>query len=357
MAAAAAALVFSQVSAYDAHTCGITTAGLAYCWGNGGFGELGNGTLDFSWTPSAVAGGHQFIQINSGSVVSCGVTTTRQAYCWGFQVGDGTEEKRLTPVPLMAGTQFLQIVSGEFHTCGVTFPDRRAFCWGDNQFGELGDGTTAYVRPSPVLVRGGHKWREISLGRWHTCAVTTSDQAYCWGRNNDGQLGTGSNPANKLLPTPVKGGHAFRQIDAGSDHTCAVTTDRHAFCWGQGKFGQIGDGKTARRYVPKAVAGGLTFDRVSAGGLHACAETSTNRAYCWGYNGWGALGDGTTTQRLAPVPVTGNLVFSQLSAGAFYTCGRTTAGAGYCWGQDDFGQLGDGTNSQFIPTPTPVSAP
>lgn len=357
-AATAAALQFTQVSTYDDHTCGLTTAGLAYCWGDNQFGELGDGGgSPREETPVAVAGGHQFIQVTAGSVLSCGVATDHRAWCWGGIVGDGTTSQRPTPVQVGGALQFYQMVAGEFHTCGVTYPDRRAFCWGDNQFGQLGDGTIT-ERLAPVLVTGGLRFREVTLGRFHTCAVTTSDVAYCWGWDQNGQLGDGSSLITRHQPVRVKTDLAFRQIDAGPDHTCAVSTAHRAYCWGLGKFGRIGDGQTNRRYVPKAVAGGLTVDRVSAGGEHTCAETSSNVAYCWGYNSLGELGDGTTTQRLTPVPVSGGLHFSQLSAGAFYTCGRTPAGAAYCWGDNSFGQLGNGgTSSTANATPSLVVGP
>jgi alpha-tubulin suppressor-like RCC1 family protein len=178
---AVAAPAFSIVSTYDDHTCGLTTDGLAYCWGDNLFGELGDGTTTSQRTsPSAVAGGHQFINVTAGSVLSCGVATDRRAWCWGFLVGDGTLDERRTPVLVRGDLRFYQIVAGEFHTCGVTYPDRRAFCWGDNQFGQLGDGTTT-ERHAPVQVTGGLRFREVTLGRFHTCAVTTSDVAYCWG--------------------------------------------------------------------------------------------------------------------------------------------------------------------------------
>ena len=359
--AAASTLVFSQVSTDDTHTCGITTDNLAYCWGHNGSGELGDGTPNQYTTlvPVAVAGGHRFRQVSAGGA-TCAVTTSYRAYCWGEgaggALGNGTETPtQLTPVPVSGGLQFLQVEAGEFHTCGVTYPDRRAYCWGENQLGELGDGTSTR-RLVPVLVAGGHRFREVSPGRFHTCGVTTSDQAYCWGWNNVGQIGDGTDVPQRLRPTLVAGGHAFRQLDAGSEHNCAVTTTQRAFCWGSGRFGEIGDGKTYLRYTPRAVAGGLSFDRVSAGNHHTCGETQANLAYCWGYNGWGALGDGTTTQRLTPVRVAGGLSFAQLSAGGFHTCGKTPAGVAWCWGDNFYGQLGDGTQATRQ-APVPVAGP
>jgi alpha-tubulin suppressor-like RCC1 family protein len=206
----------------------------------------------------------------------------------------------------------------------------------------LGDGTTT-TRLTPVAVAGGRQFRQVSAGSAHGCGVTPSDRAFCWGQNSNGQLGDGSNPRVSLVPVLVAGGHPFRQVDAGGAHTCAVTTTDRAFCWGNGRNGQIGDGKTFLRFTPRRVAGGLLFDRVSAGEFHSCGETPGNRAYCWGSSNTGQLGDGTMTQRLTPVPVVGGLTFSQVSAGGHHTCGVTTANRAYCWGFNQSGQLGDGT--------------
>ncbi|MGH7511340.1 MAG: RCC1 domain-containing protein, partial [Gemmatimonadales bacterium] len=143
--------------------------------------------------------------------------------------------------------------------------------------------------------------------------------------------------------------------DAGWEHTCAVTTSSRAFCWGDNHYYQLGDGTTAtRRWWPRAVAGGLSFRRVTAGWKHTCGETPTNRAYCWGWNAFGQLGDGTDTPRQRPVAVSGGLSFGQLTAAGSgsHTCGKTTAGLAYCWGYGEFGQVGDGTaDSPSIPTP------
>jgi alpha-tubulin suppressor-like RCC1 family protein len=158
----------------------------------------------------------------------------------------------------------------------------------------------------------------------------------------------------------VAGAHRFRQIEAGSAFTCAVTTTNRAFCWGNGRQGQIGDGKTFLRFSPSAVAGGHSFSRVTTGYSHTCGETTLNRAYCWGSNTTGQLGDGTISRRLTPVPVAGGRFFSQVSAGGTefgsHTCGKTAAGVAYCWGWNFYGQLGDGTTTNRN-RPTAVLGP
>ena len=358
---AAAALEFTQLSAGGFPTCGITTSSRAYCWGaNSGLGD-GQPGVHFRFTPVAVAGALSFRQVSAGDFYTCGVTTDHRAYCWGDnahgQLGDGTTTERSAPVPVSGGLRFQQVQTSsgaarEF-TCGLSYPDNRAYCWGYNQDGGLGDGTTT-ERHRPVAVRGGHVFRLVSVGGEHACGVTSTNVAFCWGDNHFGQLGDSTTVARRLQPSRVVGLRKWRQLDAGNTHTCAVTTDDRAFCWGNGRLGAIGNGKQYLSFWPRAVSGGIAFRRVSAGSSHSCGETTTNRTYCWGFNFSGELGDGTTTTRLKPVAVVGGLFFNQVTAGDGRTCGKTAAGMGYCWGDNSLGQLGDGTQINR-PTPTPIA--
>ena len=359
LASATSVLVFAQVDAGEAHTCGVTSDNRAYCWGFGDWGQLGDGASTSRPAPIAVAGGLRFRQVSAGGVHSCGVTTDDKIYCWGFGVGGalgtGTAANSPTPVAAAGSLRFRQVSAGEGHTCGVTSTDNAAYCWGESNTGQIGDGTQV-TRLAPAAVAGGLHFRQISAGQLHTCGVTTADVAYCWGWDKFGQLGDGSANTQHSAPSRVDGAVRFRQIDAGGVHTCAVSVDHRAFCWGDGPVGVVGDGKRILRFSPRAVAGGLTFDRVTAGQLHSCGETTTNRLYCWGNNINGQVGDGTTSLRLVPVAVAGGLFFSQASAGGSHTCGRTAAGVAYCWGDYGDGRLGTADITKHL-APAPVVAP
>jgi alpha-tubulin suppressor-like RCC1 family protein len=358
--AAATALTFSQLSAGGDHTCGVTTEARAYCWGWGFYGQLGIGTTPWNDSiPSAVLGGLSFRHVSAGGLHTCGVTTDYRAYCWGNNgyaggadgaLGDGTKgNTRLTPVAVAGAHRFRQVTTGAGHSCAVT-PTNVGFCWGYNSAGQLGDGSTT-DRLIPVRVGGGLLWKQLSAGLYHTCGVTIENRAYCWGADYAGQLGDGSGATPRLRPRLVAGGHLFTQVDAGDVHTCAVTTSGQAFCWGANSFGQLGDGTTTFRFAPRAVAGGLAFSRVSAGDQHTCGEVS-HRAYCWGRNQVGQDGSGGAgLPRLKPTAVKGGLFFGQVTAGFEHTCGKTTASVAYCWGGNNHGKLGDGTlANRVIPT-------
>jgi alpha-tubulin suppressor-like RCC1 family protein len=363
LATAATALAFYQVSAgASEHTCGITSDNRAYCWGRNSDGQLGDGTTAQRLTPVAVAGTLRFHQISAGYSSTCGVTTDHRAYCWGTngrgELGDGTTTPRLTPVPGAGGHQFRQVATTFEHTCGVSYPDNKAYCWGWNSEGQIGDGTRSTLTGhlTPVAVAGTLAFRQVSAGNLHTCGVTTDNRAFCWGLNRYGQVGDSSTAWRRVRPTRVAGMRQFRQVDAGRYYTCAVTTGNRAFCWGYGLFGQLGNGKPGPSRWPKAVSGGLSFERVTTGAFHACGETTLNRAYCWGNNGTGQLGDGTTIDHPTPVAVIGGHSFSQVSAGGSHTCGRTAGAVAYCWGRGFSGQLGNGSATSSS-TAIPVAGP
>jgi len=344
------------------HTCALTTAGLAYCWGYNGNGELGNNVTSINNpTPVAVAGGLTFQSFSLSKVegVSCGLTTGGAAYCWGSniggQLGDGTRTRRLTPTPVAGGLKFRSIAVGNEHACGIA-TNGSAWCWGSTPNGAFGDGTIGeHLTPAPAAP--GMIFQSIVAGSDYTCALTPAGAAYCWGLGGNGQLGNGSSTTS-TTPVAVSGGLTFRSLAAGGLTVCGLTTAGNAYCWGHNFYGTVGDGTigtdagSSRRPVPVAVAGGLTFQSLSAGYETMCAVTEGGAGYCWGYN-FGAIGDGTSDHRSSPTAVTGGLRFQSISSGTGYSCGVTTANAVYCWGDNSSGELGDGTIATRV-TPTPV---
>jgi len=346
-------LVFSQISAGVSHTCGVTTNSEAYCWGLNTYGGLGDGTTADHWTPVLVAGGFHFQQVSAGAYSTCGVTVEYVAYCWGNGdfggLGNGYTNNRLTPEPVAGGLQFRQIETLR-HTCAVSYPDDKVYCWGYNPEGELGDGTLE-THFSPLPISSALHFRQVTVGNSHTCGVTMENAAYCWGENTEGQVGDGSGASFRETPVEVAGGYKFSEVDAGEAYNCGVTTKNEAYCWGNGTYGQTGQGSTNPSFWPRAVVGGLAFSHVTAGARHTCGTTTLNQGYCWGFAEYGQLGDGTGIDTQEPVAVAGGLFFGQLSAGGFHTCGYAPEGLAYCWGDNWAGQVGDGTTE---PRLTPV---
>jgi len=360
-------LTLASISAGDVGTCGVTTAGTAFCWGANLFGKLGDGTNNlYSNVPVAVSGMLAFQSVSAGQNHHCGVTDTGAAYCWGRglegQLGNGTLTNSNVPVAVSGMLRFRSVSAGTSHSCGLT-DTKAAYCWGKNFAGELGDGTTT-DSSVPVAVSdpasGAVTWESVSAGSNHSCGVTTTGAVYCWGINFVGQLGNGT-VMNSNVPVaisdPGSGPVTWASVSAGSNYSCGVTTAGTAFCWGHNGFGQLGDGTNTDSNVPVAVSGAaVAWVLVSAGAGPTCGVTTTGEAFCWGNNSFGQLGDGTTTNSNVPVALSSMLTFQSVSAGNTHSCGVTAVETGYCWGLNNNGQLGDGTvtNSNV---PVLVSAP
>jgi alpha-tubulin suppressor-like RCC1 family protein len=354
---------YTAVTTGGAFACGLMTRGDAYCWGYNGHGELGGGTppgppqcgsVPCSPTPMAVTGGLTFVTVSAGGNFTCGVTTSGAGYCWGDntggELGDGTGTSSPTPVAVTGGLTFATISAGLAHACGLTVTGA-AYCWGSNGYGQLGD-STATSSTAPVAVAGGLTFTSVSAGRTFTCGVTTSGAAYCWG--SAAQLGNGTTTGPQhcgydpcsTTPSPVDGGLTFSAVSAGGTHACGVTTSGAGYCWGANDFGQLGDGTGTYRGTPVAVRGGVTFSAINAGLQFTCGVTPEAAAYCWGVDEYGELGDGRggNVSSFTPVPVLGRISFASVSPAQYsFTCGVTTTNVAYCWGFNADGQLGNGT--------------
>lgn len=317
----AGGLGFVALSAGPSHTCGIIGQGEAYCWGWNEFGELGATSSEMcghetnrkpcSTTPLRVSGELSFRSISAGSFHStCGLTTDGRAYCWGLnasgQLGNGSTINSTTPVPVSGGMTFASIDVGSDHACAIT-PSGEAYCWGDNGSGQLGFRSSIAGAPEPVIqVAGGrYAFASVRAGYLYTCGITLQGQAYCWGSNGVGQGGSGTTSTVNYDPVLVAGDHRFALIETGQNHTCAVDAQGALYCWGYNDRGQLGDGTTASSYAPAAVSGGRTFGTVAVGRHHSCALALDGQAYCWGLNRNGQLGTGTTQDSNVPVQVTG----------------------------------------------------
>ena len=279
---------FSTVESATQFSCGINTANAAYCWGVQADGRLGNGEPSgIASTPVAVDGGHAFNRISALHKHTCALTTAGAAYCWGEgddgKLGYGAYIRKTEPTAVTGGHSFSRVTAGEEHSCGIDTAED-AWCWGHRKFGVLGDGgDIAGNEPDPIQVGGGLKFREIDAGGTNTCALTAAGAAYCWGKNDDGQLGNGSTAENSNVPVAVSGSHTFTQITLGDRHTCALDGTGTAWCWGKGY--RVGNGTTSNTTdfnVPTQVSGGHTFKRIKANMDKTCAIDDSDRVWCWG---------------------------------------------------------------------------
>ena len=333
-----------------AMTCALDVTGQAWCWGVNSYGHLGTGDDLPHLVPAPVTGGQRFVQISVAreGPVACGLTAAGEAWCWGNSwaglLGDGSgavEGKPVsTPQRVVGGHSFRQIAAAGTHSCAITTAGE-AWCWGTNSLGQLGTGNET-PSSTPVKVSGGLSFRQISTYSLNTCGVTTAGQAYCWGEGWSGIIGNGDD-VNSNVPAPVSGNHAFASVSVGMWMACGVTTGGDGYCWGEGGRG-LGTGTSlGSSAIPVLVTGGLKWKAISAGGFIACGVTVTNSGYCWGDNFLGALGAGPSVKEGTnqPIAIAGSLAFDRVVID-YHGCGLTTAGTAYCWSMGEFGEIGDG---------------
>lgn len=294
----------TRISASSQHMCALLGDGSVECWGAGGSGELGDGTGASHMTATAVPGLANVTQVTSGFYHTCVLLQGGSVECWGDngwgQIGDGTTANRLSPTPV-ALTGVKSVVAGGTDTCAI-MNDTTLQCWGLNSHGQLGDGTSGNQRQSPQPVPGLTGVVDVAPSGNHTCALMSDATVKCWGLNNAGQLGDGTT-AEQHSPQTVPGLAGVKRISVGSSHSCATLGDGSAVCWGDNQYGQLGDGTTTERDVPTPVTGLASDALVVAGGDMTCALLPDATVRCWGWNNYGQLGDGSTTNRSAPTPV------------------------------------------------------
>jgi alpha-tubulin suppressor-like RCC1 family protein len=263
--------------------------------------------------------------------------------------------------------QFIDVASGGDHTCGIR-TDGVALCWGGNDVGQLGTGTTTAGSAAPVTVNTNQRFASISAAPLRTCARAADGAAFCWGTTWVGRLGGEELVRAQATPQRVQG-TLFLSVAAGAVTTCGIGVDGKAYCWESNALGTLGDSTSSGSRDPRAVTGPGAFAAVSVGGAQACGIAATGLAYCWGNGASGQLGTsplllhnncGVTRAPCAPspIPVSGWRVFSEITAGqGTHACGLTMKGNVYCWGAGGMGQRGDGRISAAEWSPVKTRSP
>ena len=298
----------TAIAAGSEHTCALLAGGTVDCWGQNYNGELGDGTTTDSFTPVAVSGITNATAIAAGFSHTCALLAGGTVDCWGEnyngELGDGTTTDSFTPVAVSGLTNATAIATGSDHTCAL-LAGGTVDCWGDNRYGELGDGTTT-ASFTPVAVSGITNATAITAaaGGDHTCALLAGGTVDCWGYNETGQLGNGTT-TDSSSPIAVVGLTNATDIAAGWSQTCALLAGGAADCWGDNGNGELGDGTTSNSSTPVAVSGLTNATAIAAGSGETCVLLAGGAVDCWGYNNYGELGDGTTTDSSVPVPVEG----------------------------------------------------
>ena len=332
------------------HACAALTDGSARCWGWNQLGQIGDGTSEDQYRPAMVAGLGGVSQLGAGMGISCALVTTGEVFCWGM----GPRGPRRTPSRVEGLDAATQLSVGDQHACARR-SDGAVFCWGMNNEYQLGDGTDD-TRYRAEAVPGLAGVAQVAAGGAHTCVLLLDGSVSCWGRQEQGQIGNGHRAREAVrAPTPVAGVSNVAQVVAGENHTCVLLRDGTARCWGWNEMGQLGIGSEGNQPTPVAVQDLTGIARLAAGYHHTCALQANGALWCWGENFTCQLGTGGLQGNTRPVRIEAPGPVVEVAGGGNHTCVRTTGGTVRCWGFNMYGQLADGTTSRTVDYETPTS--
>ena len=366
------------LSAGEEHSCALKTDGTVACWGLNSNSQLGDTTQTDSLAPVAVTGLTSVAALTSGGYSNCATKTDGKVACWGDgwagQLGNGALYRSAKPVATAGLSGVSKLDAGGYHACAIK-ADSSVVCWGDNGNGQLGNGSYEQAAtPKPVfaaMVNGvGTPFTgavSVSAGDNHSCAVKSDGSAWCWGYNDNGQLGNNTGFYQDFTtPVQVAGFDGLSEagkavsITAFNRRTCAIKADTTVACWGYGGYGQLGNNSYSSSNVPVAVRN-LTNDGVltgvtalSVGYYHGCALKADGTVNCWGANYWGNLGNGSYANSNIPVLVSSLTNAVALSSTQVNNCAVTATGSVVCWGYGGEGRNGNGNGGNSV-TPLPVS--
>jgi alpha-tubulin suppressor-like RCC1 family protein len=363
----------SQVVLGGNHSCAVLRDKTVACWGANDHGQLGVSPDAFpvSSRPIPVPNVAGVQLVAAGEYDTCALLSDNSLVCWGWnkggQLGNGRSEDVATPPsPVEAATtSFKHVALGPVHACAVT-TGGDVMCWGNSPSGTaLGFSNAEVPVPFPKTVVGlPAPATRVAAGADHSCALLVDGTLACWGDNAFGQLGDGfiggdgGGEQSRATPRAVLDLSAIVDVVAGGNHTCAASSDA-VWCWGHGGNGELGNGAPTGSKTPRPanLFGGISGPgQLAAGDLHTCAINGDGGTlFCWGANESGQLGNGSTAQENAPVHAFVSDAAVQVAAGAAHTCAMLEGSQIECWGAGDAGQLGAPTDAAAVTIPTPVS--
>ena len=348
---------YSAVSAGQLHACALRTDKTLWCWGLNTSGQVGTGAGDAIYLRPAAAGdASSWVAVSAGAAFSCALDEAKKIACWGTnslgQLADGTITTRTSPTPITGGfSDWIALDAGSNHACAIR-EGGALYCWGSNNRGQLGDGTNDN-HGEPTLVSAG-PWIAVSAGADFTCAVRDDHSLWCFGLGTSRQLGDGSN-VNSAIPVREKSmATSWAQVSAGNAFACAVRLDGTRWCWGANALGQGGDGTSLTINEPKQVDADTDWAAIEAGDFAACGRRASGALACWGDGSLGQTGQaGNESPALAPAKVGADGDWTAITAGLRFACGIRAQGKVHCWGAATRGALGRGYSSDRN-DPTPI---
>ncbi|HEY5938448.1 MAG TPA: hypothetical protein VIU61_27545 [Kofleriaceae bacterium] len=299
---------------------------------------------------------NDWTQVAAGLAHSCGIRSDATLWCWGGnelgEVGVNSGELQVDePTRVGTGETWLAVSTRYRHTCAIR-ADHSLWCWGANDQSQLGTGNAT---GSSQPLRIGEGWKAVTAGWGHTCGIRDDDTLACWGANGNGQLGHG-NVLPRPLPTPV-GSSTWIAIGTGQYHTCGIKTGGSLWCWGDNAHGTYGDGSNTQSQEPREVPGD-SWKQIALGATTTCGLTAGDRVRCTGFGAHGELGDDVTfiSSSFIPVKIDGvEPEWNAIAVGAIHACGITRDGSLWCWGDDIYWQLGSEVPAGFSSRPLRIA--
>ncbi|HPY88871.1 MAG TPA: InlB B-repeat-containing protein, partial [Spirochaetota bacterium] len=335
-----------SVSCGNGHTVAIKSNGSLWAWGNNQYGQLGDGTTTNRSSPVQIGGGStDWASVSCGQYHTVAIKSNGSLWAWGFnnsgQLGDETTANKSSPVQIGVSMDWASVSCGQYHTVAIK-SNGSLWAWGRNNSGQLGDGTTTN-KSSPVQIGGGSTdWAGVSCGGSHTVAIKSNGTLWAWGYNQYGQLGDGTT-ASRSSPVQIGSSNNWVSVSCGGSHTVAIKSNGTLWAWGNNQSGQLGDGTMVDKSSPIQIGVSTDWASVSCGGGHTVAIKSNGSLWAWGSNYYGQLGDGTTANKFSPVQIGVSTDWASVSCGTYHTVAIKSNGTLWAWGFNNSGQLGDGT--------------
>ncbi len=357
-------LVAKTITAGGADRCAVLNDGTLVCWGSNDYGQLGNGSTANSLVPVSVNGVTDATAVAVGGEHTCALLSGGSVRCWGCDTIDNGGENSSVPVTVSGITNVIAVAAGDVHTCAV-LSGGTVQCWGDNSIGELGNNDPPMNSSVPVTVSGITNAVAVAAGGADSCALLNDGTVQCWGENNYGQVGNGTTTgvtegmmAYIAVPVPVTviGLTNAVAVAVDGEDACALLNDSTVQCWGVNVNGVLGNARANN--LPVLAPGGRNVINVSPVPVTVssisnavavsgnCALLADGAVQCWGVNEYGELDSGATTESSVPVMVSG--ITNAIAVAG--NCALLSGGTVQCWGYNADGELGNGTTiSSSVP--------
>ncbi len=337
---------WSAIAAGGFHSLALKTNGSLWAWGDGGNGQLGDGTFSINYIPQPIQTDMAWKAVAAGGGHSLALNDTGTLWTWGDnyrgQLGDGTFNNANTPQPILTNMTWNAIAAGGAHTVALR-DDSTLWVWGENIFGQLGIGSFAtnfpYGFSTAQAIQTNMTWKTVSAGYAHTLAIRDDGTLWTWGHNDFGELGNGAfNNAN--TPQPIQSDMAWKAVAAGGSHTVALRVDGTLWAWGYNGQGQLGIGTFSTTNTPQLIQSDMAWKAVAAGNTHTVALREDGTLWTWGQNYYGQLGNGTFNNANTPQLIQTNMTWKAVAGGGSHTLAIREDGTLWSWGANASGQLG-----------------